>query len=92
MAGFEGNPLDDGYGARFGGQLPEADISGFAVYGGTPADRETLEADDPNLKDQLRRQLQDSLDGYGEGTFTERPSDCSIGKTPFDALLGEDKG
>lgn len=87
MAEFEDRRLfDDDPDFRKGGQAPEAHIGGFAVYGGTSADRDSLQAGDPGSMSDVEAQLRDVLDGYGNEIFGSRPGDRSTGRTPFDDL------
>lgn len=92
MTGSEGGLFNDEIGFRVGDQPPEARIGKFAVYGGTPADREGLMDGDPILNAELERQLRDALDGYGSKMHGERSSDGLIGRTPFDDLRDGDEG
>ena len=92
MAGFEDRRLfNDDPEIRRGGQAPEAYIGGFAVYGGTSADRDSLQAGDQGFVSDAEDRLRDILDGYGDEMFGHRHGDRSTGRTPFDDLKDGDE-
>lgn len=83
--GAYGN-IDESPDFRRGDEEPDARMDGFDVYGGSPADRASLQDADPALLDDLRRELGDTLGGFS------KEMDRGIGRTPFDDMRDEIEG
>jgi len=79
MSGYERINPEDESAERRGDDTADAHHEGFAVYGGSPKDREALQSGGYPLGDIDDFLLHD-LGGYGRGTSLERPTS----RTPLD--------
>jgi hypothetical protein len=74
--------LGDNVDARSGDEPADAHTGDFAVYGGSPADRDALQKG--IFPEDVDRFMQDVMGGFGS-----RKMNTEIGRSPFDDTVDE---